>query len=171
MLEERVRFENTDDVGLPDLSLAFVDRVLAYDHEAERLWVFGLGFGDARSSDGTGPRETAVARSRHVADDVAARVEWILSEGPTPSRPGRPSPPAELEIRSTVDASGYVKAVDTVLQEIASGNVYQANFSQRLSVDAPSAPPTRQATMTQNSAANPATAGLPPPQHRTLHHH
>ena len=37
---------------------------------------------------------------------------------------------------STVDASGYVKAVDTVLQEIGAGNVYQANFSQQLSVEA-----------------------------------
>ena len=139
-VEERMHFGNPDDVGLPDLSLAFVDRVLAYDHEAERLWVFGLGFGDARSSDGAGPRETAIARSRHVVDEVAARVEWILSEGPTPKRVPKPLPPLELEIDSTVDASGYVKAVDTVLQEIGKGNVYQANFSQRLSVPVSSPP-------------------------------
>ncbi|MEM9174885.1 MAG: aminodeoxychorismate synthase component I [Myxococcota bacterium] len=138
--ETRMHFRNTDDVGLPDLSLAFVDRVLGYDHEAERLWVFGLGFGDARSSGGAGPKETAIARSRHVVDEAAARIEWILSEGPTPRRVPEPAPPAELEIDSTVDASGYVKAVDTVLQEIGRGNVYQANFSQRLSVPA-TAPP------------------------------
>ena len=141
VLEPRVRFRNDDDLGLPDLSLAFVDRVLGYDHETERLWVFGLGFGDASASDGAAPRETAVARSRHVVDDVAARVEWILSEGPTPARPDtRPVRLPELAIESTVDASGYAKAVDTVLQEIASGNVYQANFSQRLTVDVSSPP-------------------------------
>lgn len=140
VLEPRVRFENTDELGLPDVSLLFVDRVLAYDHEAERLWVFGLGFGDARSSDGSGPRETAVARSRHVVDDVAARVEWILSEGPTPARVPPSAPPAALAIESTVDAAGYAKAVDTVLQEIERGNVYQANFSQRLRVEV-STPP------------------------------
>lgn len=149
--EPRQRFANPDALGLPDLSLLFVDRVLAYDHAAERLWIVGLGFGDARSASAEGPRAAAVARSRHTADDLAARVEWILAEGP--GRPGAPpidpveapsagSPAAEawaagLAIDSTVDASGYVKAVDTVLQEIAAGNVYQANFSQRLAVDLP----------------------------------
>lgn len=124
---------------LPDLSLAFVDRVLAYDHEKERLWVVGMGFSSARSPSEEGPRATAVARSRHAVDELAAQVEWFLAEGLRPAR--RPDdsvvggmPP--LEIESTVDASGYVKAVDTVLQEIGCGNVYQANYSQRLSVEA-----------------------------------
>ncbi|HKK50903.1 MAG TPA: aminodeoxychorismate synthase component I, partial [Myxococcota bacterium] len=44
-----------------------------------------------------------------------------------------PSGP-EAEVESTTDASGYAKAVDTILEEIAAGNVYQANFSQRLSM-------------------------------------
>lgn len=135
----RLRFANRDDLGLPDLSLGFVDRVLAYDHAGERLWVVGLGFGR-----GVGPRETAVARSRRVADEAAAQVEWILAEGPrrvgptpVPAQPRatREAPP--LAIDSTVDASGYTKAVDDILQEIAAGNVYQANYCQRLGVDAP----------------------------------
>ena len=140
VIEARLRFVNPNDLEMPDLMLAFVDRVLAYDHAAERLWVLGLGFGDGRSSSGAGPRETAVARSRHVVDDLAARVEWTLSEGPLVPPPASDRPSARaaaLSISSTVDASGYTKAVDTVLQEIACGNVYQANFSQRLTIDAP----------------------------------
>jgi len=49
-------------------------------------------------------------------------------------------PGRELRIASTTDASGYTKAVDTILEEIGEGNVYQANFSQRLSMDAPEDP-------------------------------
>lgn len=141
-IEPRLTFSHEDDLELPDLFLAFVDRVLAYDPAASRLWVVGMGFGDARSSSDEGPRATAVARSRHAVDALAARVEWILAEG----RRNAPPPVAEpvstdrLEIESTVDVSGYVKAVDTVLQEIAAGNVYQANFSQRLTVEAPVEP-------------------------------
>ena len=148
MLEERLRFENENDLDLPDLALAFVDRVLAYDHETEQLWVVGLGFGDGRSSSSEGPRETAIARSRHVVDDLAARVEWTLGEGPrvAVTLPGghgiedastREVEEAPLAISSTVDPSAYAKAVDLVLQEIEAGNVYQANFSQRLTIDAP----------------------------------
>jgi len=149
VIEGRLRFENENDLEMPDLALAYVDRVLAYDHEAERLWVVGLGFGHARSPRGGAARETAVARSRQVVDTLTARVEWMLSEGPlmpaappkSRTEPVRAGPAAaSLSISSTVDASAYTKAVDTVLQEIDCGNVYQANFSQRLSVEAPIEP-------------------------------
>lgn len=138
VLDDRMKLDNRDDLELPDLALAFVDHVLAYDHESGQLWIVGLGFSDGRSASSEGPREAAVARSRHVADAMATRVEWILSEGP-PVRAQSPRiqlEPAALEMTSTVDASAYTKAVDRVLQEIELGNVYQANFSQRLSVEA-----------------------------------
>ncbi len=139
MIEPRLRFENENDLGMPDLALAFVDRVLAYDHEQRRLWLVGLGFGDGRSSSSEGPRETAVARSRHVVDEMATCVEWILAEGPLvpPIEKARATAGGSLSISSTVDASAYTKAVDTVLEEIGRGNVYQANFCHRLSVAAP----------------------------------
>ena len=147
VIEPRLCFENDNDLDMPDLALAFVDRVLAYDHEQRRLWLVGLGFGDGRSSSTEGPRETAVARSRHVVDEMAACVEWILAEGPLvppidETGSGRDARAiqdagAGLAIASTVDASAYTKAVDTVLEEIGRGNVYQANFCHRLSAAAP----------------------------------
>lgn len=138
-MEQGPCFENRDDLAMPDLALAFVDRVLAYDHETARLWVVGLGFGDGRSSSREGPRQTAMARSRHVVDDLTAWVEWTLSEGPLVPEVQRPpdAPHAGLTLSSTVDASAYRKAVDTILEEIGSGNVYQANFCHRLSIEAP----------------------------------
>lgn len=134
----RVRCENVDDLGLPDLSLAFVDRVLAYDHAAAQLWIFGLGFGSVGSSRGESARSDAMAGSRAAADGLAARVEQILAapRAPSASRASE-APGAAAELRglvSTVDASGHAKAVDAILEEIAAGNVYQANFCQRLSV-------------------------------------
>jgi para-aminobenzoate synthetase component 1 len=185
VLEERLRFDNANDLDLPDLALAFVDRVLAYDHEREQLWVFGLGFADSRSSRGEGPRETAIARSRHVVDDVAAQVEWILSEGPripvvltndSGAVPSQATAPlnsgslatdseesiSSLVITSTVDPGAYTKAVDTVLEEIAAGNVYQANFSPRLTVEAPVDPwPLYRSLRKNNPAPFGAYLGLP----------
>ena len=138
-IEPRIHFENLDDLEMPDMSLAFVDRVLGYDHQSEQLWVFGLGFGDAGSSGEEAPREIAVARSRHAADEMAEQVERILGEGSPMAKGPRAAdrPKTSLQISSTVDASSYTKSIDTVLQEIAAGNVYQANYSQRLTVEAP----------------------------------
>ena len=138
-IEPQLRFENADTLALPDLSLAFVDQILAYDHASEQLWIVGLGFGDGRSPSRLGPRESAVARSRSVVDKLFDRIEGTLSQGrsdpPTPDQ--RNTQRARPPLVSTVDASGYAKAVDRILEEIGAGNVYQANFSQRLTVDAP----------------------------------
>ncbi len=140
----RVRCENPDDVGLPDLSLAFVDQVLAYDHAAGQLWMFGLGFGSVASSRAESARGEAMACSRAAADRLAARVETLLSAPVAPAlrrmAVARGTRAGGLSLASTVDASGYAKAVDAVLEEIAAGNVYQANYSQRLSVPVPADP-------------------------------
>ncbi len=143
-IEGRVRFENEDPLGLPDLWLAFVDRVLAYDHAESRLWVTGLGFGDARSAHAEGPRASALARAQRAADALSSQVAQILATGAGRSTGMGVRKPVQgqrrRDISSTVDASGYVKAVDTVLQEIEAGNVYQANYSQQLQMDAPVEP-------------------------------
>ena len=145
-LEPRLRFARTDTLGMPDLALAYVDQLLGYDHAAERVHVLGLGFADRRSSVGRPPRGVATARARERADALGAEVDRVLSSTPADvsSSPalgraptaGRPSGPSR-EVESTVDASEYAKAVDAILLEIEAGNVYQANFSQRLDVEAP----------------------------------
>lgn len=162
--EPRMKFDLPNDLGLADLSLAFVDRVVAYDHADERLWLVGLGFGDGRAPNRRQPRERALERSRGVVDRLERYVESALA-GDLPAnadgtsetvRGGAPfltrrSPNkrgpvlgddpadrlAEETLTSTTDASGYAKSVEAIRDEIAKGNVYQANYSQRFSIDAP----------------------------------
>jgi len=138
-IEPQLRFENADSLGLADLSLAFVDQVVAYDHESERLWILGLGFGGDRSSSRPGPRESAVARSRIGVEQLSLQIERRLLNGPSlrSTRDQRKTSRDSRRLVSTADASGYAKAVDRILEEIGAGNVYQANFSHRLTVDAP----------------------------------
>lgn len=144
-IEGQLRFENADALELPDLSLAFVDQVFAFDHEAERIWILGLGFGDGRSGNESGPRESAVARSRSRVEAASSELERLfgtdaprrVERNTSPrTRPASSPSPGAMPIESTADASGYAKAVDAILHEIGAGNVYQANFSQRLSVEA-----------------------------------
>jgi aminodeoxychorismate synthase component I len=82
-------------------------------------------------------------RSRAIVDELSVRVDGILARQPRVRRTTPLSsdlPRASANFVSTVDASGYAKAVDTILEEIASGNVYQANYSQRLTVEAATDP-------------------------------
>jgi para-aminobenzoate synthetase component 1 len=151
-IEPRIRFGNPNDLDLAELSLAFVDQVFAYDHRAQRLWLLGLGFGGSgegpRDSLGPDAREQALVRSRSLVDRLEARVDAVLRE-PERAPPARPADGSRVrmggkatrggsaDIESTMDASSYAKAVDSILEEIEKGNLYQANFSQRLSAPAP----------------------------------
>jgi len=135
-LEPSLRLQSRDDLGLPDLSFELVDRVLAYDHLEERLWLLGLGFSDGRGV-GARARDEAIERSRSAVEALEERIERLPAAAAVPADEAAD---ARSSIESTTDASGYAKAVDTILEEIAAGNVYQANFSQRLSMPAPADP-------------------------------
>ncbi len=118
---EELDFRGLDDLALPDLYLLFVDRTLAYDHRARRLYACGLGFGADPSS--------ARRRAEHAAAALAGRCL-------RPVRPGRREIPRadrrSARVSSLLDESGYAKSVDEILEQIAAGNVYQANLTRRL---------------------------------------
>ncbi|MFP6654242.1 MAG: anthranilate synthase component I family protein, partial [Myxococcota bacterium] len=144
-LEKKLHFENTDDLGLPDLSLAFVDQLLAFDHQSDRLWMVGIGFeNNPESKETDEARRASISRSRQIADALSMRVDQVLSvtAAPFESRATPPNGPsiAGLTLDSTTDPSEYSKSVDVILEEISAGNVYQANFSQRLNVAAATDP-------------------------------
>ena len=154
-LEPGLDFGNADDLGLPDLSLSFVDQLLAFDHESERLWIIGLGFGESRRPADGDARELSVSRSRDLVDALSIRVDQILANRSQIPEMGSSSSKRRVSHShtSTVDASGYAKAVDTILEEIESGNVYQANYSQRLTVDADLDPWTLYQALRKHNAA------------------
>ncbi len=118
---EKLDFRSRDDLGLPDLYLLFVDRALAYDHGEQRLYACGLGFGADEPS--------ARRRARRAASELADRCLRgcdLARRGA--SRPAR----GRARVSSLLDESGYAKRVDEILEQIAAGNVYQANLTRRL---------------------------------------
>lgn len=149
---EPVELPGRDDLGAPDLFALFVDRLLAYDHAAERAWVCTLGFADRA--------DRARLRAERLADRLAAgteRGENPLAEGPIArageAKPGAvigrgarsaaelraPVPPVALRDAATgislqafFDEAAYAKAVQELLERIAAGDVYQANLTHRL---------------------------------------
>jgi len=111
-----------DDTGLPDAVLLLVDRLLAWDHESERAFALGLGFGGGEQAAGAAAER-----------NLAAALRWLEQPRPAPAwRVARQSarPPS-----AGFDQASYAKTVDGILEEVGAGRVYQACLTHRLEQD------------------------------------
>jgi para-aminobenzoate synthetase component 1 len=109
-----------DELGLPDLVLLFVDRLLAFDHASGSLCAIGLGFAERA--------DEANARAR----DSAAALVRQLDQAPHGDRRSRSAPTVRGAEPVAFDASTHAKAVDRIREEIGAGNVYQACLTHRM---------------------------------------
>ena len=112
--------DQRDDLGLPDLVMLFVDRVLAFDHVTGRTVAFALGFGSRAS----------IARAR--AEEALGEFERRLRCAP---RAAAAVPKEGIQGARTpafFDELTYGKAIETAKEAIAAGNVYQVCLTQRM---------------------------------------
>ena len=100
----------------PDVSLAFYDVVLAFDHHERRCWLIASGH-PAPSEQGR--RERAEARLLAFA----ARLGQA-SPGPADATPA-------LAWRPTLSRDAFCAGVERVKAYIRAGDIYQANIAQR----------------------------------------
>ena len=110
---ERLPATTVDDVGAPDLAVAWYDAALVWDGEAGTGWL-------------AGERE-AVAALRHRLSAPAAGPEAATSAHGS----ARTVPDA---LRSNFERGDYLRAVERARSYIAAGDIYQVNLSQRFSV-------------------------------------
>lgn len=105
---ERLPATTRDDVGAPDLSVAWYDAALVWDGVRHLGWLVGTA--------------TAVARlQEHLDVPPSARLE----ESPSP---------ATTTLRSNFERAEYLAAVSRAREYIAAGDIYQVNLSQRFSM-------------------------------------
>jgi aminodeoxychorismate synthase component I len=111
------RLHGRDDLGLPDAVWLLVDRVVAIEHASGRTFACTLGFG----------RDAASAEA-HACENA----DWIAHalEAPPQATCDTPACPAPQRARD-LDPADYAQAVETVLDEIRAGNVYQACLTAR----------------------------------------
>ena len=126
---ERVALRQSGDLVAPDAAWLLVDRVLAFEHASGRLFATALGRGDAA--------ERAVD---HFAEQIARGVTRSKPDKTNNLTPGTAlSEPLRwrdagtgLEVGAFFDADSYAKTVVAIQQEIAAGELYQANLTHRL---------------------------------------
>jgi para-aminobenzoate synthetase component 1 len=125
---ERLPEMARDDLHLPDVLLGFYDVIGAYDHVTRQAWLF---------SSGLPLEESSMRRAR-----AEQRLDqFLLAFGSAPPAFGRlPQPRVEItRPRSTFTPEGYRRAVDAVREHIRAGDIFQANLSQRWTLDLESA--------------------------------
>jgi para-aminobenzoate synthetase component 1 len=137
---ESVELHARDELGLPDLVLLYVDRLLAIDHVTGCSYAVGLGFASDRVSAGWKARDAADALAEDLSG-VCAPQPPPFEEAPEAANGGRCADEARaLAIRTRLpeglragfDRGDYTKAVASILDQIEAGNVYQVNLTRRL---------------------------------------
>lgn len=140
-LEPALALRARDDLGLPDLALLLVDRVVALEHASGRRFACALGYGEGEAQ--------ACARAREALDDWLAELAALGGSpdpAPLPPRPAgasaHPCPAAAAagadtaggaaRAASSLDAGAYRAAVVRLLGHIGRGDVYQACLTRRV---------------------------------------
>jgi para-aminobenzoate synthetase component 1 len=131
---EAISLGAPDDLGLPDLALLFIDRLVAIDHLDDRAFAIGLGFAE----DDTQADRNARSASRAMA----CLAQGAPAQADPHASNSEASPPVVLTplgLETFFQEDSYADAVDETLQEIAAGNVYQANLTHRMDLGIPGA--------------------------------
>lgn len=115
---------------IPDLSLGFYDAVWAWRRSTGEGWCVSTGIAETNASR----RES---RAREVMDSQWARVtSGGAAGGAGPAgRHGSDDRSASGAVRSNFTRDSYCRMVETALEHIAAGDIYQVNLSQRFLVE------------------------------------
>jgi para-aminobenzoate synthetase component 1 len=116
---ERLPSRARDDLALPDFALGFYDVVGAFDHSTGAACLFATGL-PAEGAD-------ALARAARRLDDFERRLGKPAGSRPHPRGVTAPA-------QSTFTHAAYCRAVERIRGHIRSGDIFQANLSQRWTV-------------------------------------
>ncbi len=122
-----------DDLGLPDLSFAFYDRLVVFDNVTKSLDVVVLAdVGDGSPAAVTAGRAAACARIDATIDLLFAPADWPAAADIGPRR--EPRCLADGTATSTFPREDFLAAVDRAIEYIRAGDVFQVVLSRRLDV-------------------------------------
>jgi para-aminobenzoate synthetase component 1 len=115
-----IPYTTTDDLEIPDMYYAFYDKVVAFDHEMQDLYFFGIG-------------ETK-EQSQKIAEEVHrdALKGLTYEQDATPQkRSGKRS----NELNMYLTKEDFVKKIAVIKKHLKDGESYQVNFSHRFSYE------------------------------------
>lgn len=129
-VEPKLTRRAVNDLELPDCHVGFHDSLVVFDHRLDKTWVVSTGL------EADGSRD---ARRAQLA------LDWwrqrLAPETPASTQPTQSGPQSAVRVtnaapESTFTRAGFIEAVEKAQRYIRSGDIYQVNLAQRLSVAA-----------------------------------
>jgi anthranilate synthase component 1 len=120
---EKIGDHAKNDLKLPDCSLMFFDRLLAFDHVRHQIQIVAMADVQAES-----PRQAYERARRNIAS-----IEKKLARGPdgrSLAKLGK-SAGGKLKLHAESSRKEYVEAVQRAQEYIAAGDIFQVVLSQR----------------------------------------
>ena len=112
-----------DNLGFPDLAMGFYDLVIGFDCLIKKAWVFSSGY----------PQQNQLQREKRAKQ----RLNWIIKllSNIAELSPIHFTTYNEADIQATFSKKTYKAAVQKVKDYILAGDIFEANISQRFSVN------------------------------------
>ena len=126
-LFEKLPHRAQDDLQLPDMVLMIVDVIIAFDHMRKKGWIIVIQDGSDERGDGC----------REQIEEIERRMRTRA----VPIDPGRSG--VRIKMVSNLTQKEYIDMVRRCKEYIAAGDIFQANLSQRLSVQIKGVDPLR----------------------------
>jgi para-aminobenzoate synthetase component 1 len=119
---EEVPAHANDDCAFPDLMLGVYGTVVAFDHEQKQAWIIGSGY----------PEITDEARFNRATFEIAQLEKQLCS------LPQTITARALIEdVQSAFTQHDYEAQIQTIIDYIVAGDIYQANMSRRWMCELP----------------------------------
>lgn len=109
-----------DWLNMPDMAVGIYDLVIAFDQLDRRMWLISTGI----------PETSPTARKKRAADRIGIIRKYLRFARPMLETPEIPHTPDIMPWQSNFDRVGYEGAVQTVVDYIHAGDIFQANLSQ-----------------------------------------
>jgi aminodeoxychorismate synthase component I len=123
---ERLPSPPPDDLGLPDVELAFLDLAAVIDHQKQELWLVFCPFGERFVKE---PRAQLYEEGMSRLTALETKLNGLLPVWPDSKQQNLPL------ITPGMSKDDYGERVRRCLDYISAGDIYQANLSHRFAVE------------------------------------
>ncbi len=122
---EKLPDNTLDDYLFPDMMLGFYDVILSFDHELKKAWIISTGF----------PEFILERRLQRAEEQLKCWQQRLKAVSELDEISDHFCPPDS--IISNFNREEYEQAVSSVIESILSGDIFEANISQRFSASLP----------------------------------